>query len=191
MLFRSPGCPLGGDGHQRNHCLGYQVSLSAMYGDLAQYLTLHLNNVGDPFIDGNFTLNTKVLERAVLEFYADLWHATRPHDPENPESYWGYVLTMGCAEGDLYGLWNARDYLAGKVLLDDPETTPGAAAQTEQNSLLDRMRRRLLQQAPVPPGNLHAFTPVAFYSEDTHYSVSWAPMSIPGNVPCQIGRAHV
>lgn len=156
---------------QRNHCLGYQVNLSAMYGDLAQYLTLHLNNVGDPFIDGNFTLNTKVLERAVLEFYADLWHASRPHDPENPESYWGYVLTMGCTEGNLYGLWNARDYLAGKVLLDDPETAPGAAAPAEENSLLDRMRRLLWHQAPVPPGNPHAFTPVAFYSEDTHYSV--------------------
>ena len=29
---------------QRNHCLGYQVNQGAMYGDLAQYLTIHLNN---------------------------------------------------------------------------------------------------------------------------------------------------
>ncbi|MEB3258243.1 MAG: hypothetical protein VKN83_08005 [Cyanobacteriota bacterium] len=40
-----------------------------------------------------------------------------------------YVLTMGCTEGNLYGLWNGRDYLAGKVLLDDPDTVPGVAGQ--------------------------------------------------------------
>lgn len=158
---------------KRNHCLGYQVNQFGMYGDLAQYLTMHLNNVGDPFIDGNYTLNSKVMERAVLDFYADLWHATRPHDSENPESYWGYVLTMGCTEGNLYGLWNARDYLAGKGLLDDPETQPQAAESNVQaaNPVAMIMRRLLWQQAPTPAGNANAYSPVAFYSEDTHYSV--------------------
>lgn len=158
---------------QRNHCLGYQVNEGGMYGDLAQYLTLHLNNVGDPFIEGNFTLNTKVMERAVLEYYAALWRATRPHAASNPESYWGYVLTMGCTEGNLYGLWNGRDYLAGKVLLEDPETTSAASAATDapSNPWMQRMGRLLWHQAPVPKGDPHAFTPVAFYSEDTHYSV--------------------
>jgi histidine decarboxylase len=153
---------------RKTHALGYQANQAGMYGDLAQYLTLHLNNVGDPFVEGNFTLNSKVLERAVLEFYAKLWHAVAPHDVGNPESYWGYVLTMGCTEGNLYGLWNARDYLAGKVLLDDPDTVPEPSGSSSFASV---MRRLIWHQVAAPASDRHAFTPVAFYSEDTHYSV--------------------
>ncbi|MFN9621640.1 MAG: pyridoxal-dependent decarboxylase [Cyanobacteriota bacterium] len=156
---------------QRNRMLGYQANQFGMYGDLADYLCMHMNNIGDPFTAGNYTLNSKDAERAVLDFFASLWNADVPHDANNDESYWGYVLTMGCTEGNLYGLWNARDYLAGKVLLEDGETTE-SETDAGRIGLLGRVMRRLMwHQAPLPTGNQHAFTPVAFYSEDTHYSV--------------------
>ena len=154
---------------QRNLSLGYQANQSGMYGDLAEYLSVHMNNIGDPFAEGNYTLNSKAIERAVLDFFAELWHAERPHDLHNPESYWGYILTMGSTEGNLYGLWNARDYLAGKALLDDPETVQQNSGDRQGDPRI--LRRLIWHQAPLPKRNKNAFTPVAFYSEDTHYSI--------------------
>lgn len=142
-------------GFQANQDLGYQQELKS-------FLDVHINNVGDPFQTGSFTLNSKWMERAVLDYYARLWHARWPHDPQHPESYWGYVLTMGSTEGNLYGLWNARDYLEGKCLLYEP--TPGGDA----GELPERL---MVQQAVASRQSPHSFTPVAFYSADTHYSV--------------------
>jgi histidine decarboxylase len=131
----------------------------------------HINNVGDPFISGNLTLNSKVMERAVLDYYAALWHAQWPHDPHDGESYWGYVVTMGCTEGNLYGLWNARDYLAGKLLLE--EHTAGEAARLASLAgSPQRIPRRLIYKQATPLQEMpNAYTPIAFYSEDTHYSI--------------------
>jgi len=156
---------------QKSRFLGYQANQYDLYGDLSPYLTMHLNNIGDPFITGNFTLNTKFMERPVLDYYACLWNAKWPHDPSDPESYWGYVLTMGSTEGNLYGLWNARDYLAGKVLLDDPATAERASALKANGHSGPLPRKLVWHQAPVPEGNPNAYTPVAFYSQDTHYSI--------------------
>jgi histidine decarboxylase len=155
---------------QRNRFLGYQANQYGLYGDLAQYLTLHLNNIGDPFFGGNFTVNSKMMERAVLDFYASLWNAKWPHDPHDAESYWGYVLTMGSTEGNLYGLWNARDYLAGKVLFEEP-VKPERAAEAAAGGGGQVPRKLIWHQSPTPEDNPNAFSPVAFYSEDTHYSI--------------------
>lgn len=149
---------------QQSHFLGYQVNQRLDYArDLAALLDIHVNNVGDPFGSGNMTVNTKFLERPVLDYYASLWNARWPHDPSDGESYWGYVLSMGSTEGNLYALWNARDYLAGKFLIEDAE-----AGQSPQRGL--RPRRLLYAQGRAPSKSPNAFTPVAFYSEDTHYS---------------------
>lgn len=107
---------------QRQRYIGYQNTQGENYEHLAPFLRVHLNNVGDPFASGNLMLNSKVLERAVLDRYASLWRAKWPHDPHDVESYWGYVLSMGSTEGNLYALYNARDYLEGKALLHDPES---------------------------------------------------------------------
>jgi histidine decarboxylase len=157
---------------QKSNFLGYQANQELDYEELKPYLDYHVNNIGDPFQSGNFTVNSKWMERAVLDYYAALWNARWPHDPSDPESYWGYILTMGSTEGNLYGMWNGRDYLAGKFLLDDPT---GAAAEAQGESLKGapaRLPRRLLYvQSPTPPENANAFTPLAFYSQDTHYSI--------------------
>jgi histidine decarboxylase len=157
---------------QKTRFLGYQVNQSFNYQeDLQQYLNYHINNVGDPFQSGNFTLNSKFMERAVLDYYASLWNARWPHDPNDPDSYWGYVLTMGCTEGNLYGLWNGRDYLAGKFLLNDPTVEEAARKASLLGQPRSVPRRLIYQQAIVLKENPNAHTPVAFYSEDTHYSI--------------------
>ena len=79
-----------------------------------EFLGTHLNNGGSPFGASYDGLATLWMERNVLDYYASLWHAKWPHDPKDPQTYWGYTLTMGSTEGNLYAVWNARDYLSGK-----------------------------------------------------------------------------
>lgn len=51
--------------HQSN-LLGYQVNQNLNYArQLAFMLDIHTNNVGDPFDNANYALNTKTIERAV------------------------------------------------------------------------------------------------------------------------------
>ncbi|MFI6847554.1 histidine decarboxylase [Kitasatospora sp. NPDC050467] len=146
---------------KRRHLVGYQATQD-MQGcalDLARFMPNNINNLGDPFQSGGYKPNTKVVERAVLDYYAALWNAERPHDPADPESYWGYMLSMGSTEGNMYALWNARDYLSGKALIQPPAAPFDAL--------------RYVQAAP-DRHNPNAHRPVAFYSEDTHYSFAKA-----------------
>jgi histidine decarboxylase len=141
---------------QQKHFLGYQVNENVHYSNkLSFMLDIHTNNVGDPFENGNLTVNTKIVEQAVLDYFAKLWHAQVPSNPANGESYWGYVLSMGSTEGNLYALYNARDYLKGKALYK------------ESNGNLSYVK-------PIKEiaHNKHAYHPVAFFSEDTHYSIT-------------------
>ncbi|HEV2800405.1 MAG TPA: pyridoxal-dependent decarboxylase [Pyrinomonadaceae bacterium] len=157
---------------QKANFLGYQANQALRYEELKRYLDYHVNNIGDPFQSGNFTVNSKWMERAVLDYYAALWNARWPYNPKDPESYWGYVLTMGSTEGNLYGMWNGRDYLAGKFLLEDQSAAAEAQAASADGGEPQSVPRRLLYvQAPTPEDNPNAFTPVAFYSDDTHYSI--------------------
>ncbi len=141
---------------QKKHFLGYQNNFNLNYeDDVKDFLNYSVNNVGDPFVPGDYTINSKEMEKAVLDYYARLWNGKTPHNPEDPESYWGYILTMGSTEGNLYGLWNARDYLAGRKLSAD-----GLALKYKKN---------YAHPSPVEE-NPNSYTPVAFFSEDTHYS---------------------
>ncbi|MFE2755725.1 hypothetical protein ACFXGA_27365 [Actinosynnema sp. NPDC059335] len=152
--------------------------------DLARFLEFHLNNIGDPFQQGNYKINTKIVERAVLDHYASLWRASWPYDADNPESYWGYVLTMGSTEGNLYALASARDYLSGRKLISEPGEDGRAVSQM------------VFVQAPSPatgddgaPGrDDNAYRPVAFYSEDTHYSVIKAVRTLAIDTFAAVGR---
>ncbi|CAF1323689.1 unnamed protein product [Didymodactylos carnosus] len=139
---------------QQQNFLGYQLNENVHYSKkLSFMLDVQTNNIGDPFVSGNCTVNTKIMERTVLDYFANLWHAQIPSKQSNPESYWGYVLSMGSTEGNLYALYNARDYLKGKALF-------------KENKHLSYIR-------PVTETeNPHAYHPVAFYSDDTHYSIT-------------------
>ena len=141
---------------QQKNFLGYQLNENVNYSEkLSFMLDIHTNNLGDPFVNGNCTMNTKIMERSVLDYFANLWHGESPSDPANGESYWGYVLSMGSTEGNLYALYNARDYLKGKILYQ------------ESNGDLSYVRA-LKENAH----STHSYHPIAFYSEDTHYSIT-------------------
>ena len=101
---------------------GYQVNLNIDYTGLAPFLNFNINNVGDPFVESNYSINSRTMEQAVLSFFAELFHA-------DDKDYWGYIASGG-TEANMYGAFLGRE-----------------ALQTNN--------RR----------------PIAYYSEDTHYSV--------------------
>ncbi len=81
--------------------LGYPGAMDFDYRALYPFLDYSLNNVGDPFTATTYKLNTYAFEREVVEFYAK--HTRAPAD-----AWWGYV-TNGGTEGNLYGLYLARE----------------------------------------------------------------------------------
>jgi histidine decarboxylase len=83
------------------HLLGYPIAQDFDYSELYPLLRLPLNNVGDPQIDSTYGLSSRQLEQEVLQFFSELFHA--PAD-----NWWGYV-TNGGSEGNLYGLYVARE----------------------------------------------------------------------------------
>lgn len=81
--------------------IGYPIATDFDYSELYPLLALPLNNVGDPFIESTYDLNSRSLELEVLRFFADLFRAPK-------DNWWGYV-TNGGSEGNLYGLYVARE----------------------------------------------------------------------------------
>ena len=143
-----------------SNMLGFQCNLDLGYTAAATpYTSFHLNNHGDPFVQYH-DFDTKWMERSVLDYYASLWHAKWPHNPNDPATYWGYVLTMGATEGNLMALYMAREYLSGVI----PATKPMAMGESSQRYL----------QADCPKDNSNAFTPLAFYSHESHNSMQKA-----------------
>ena len=81
--------------------LGYPVSKDFDYTELLPFLQYPINNLGDPFTESTYAVDTREMEREVIEFFAELFRA--PTD-----NWWGYV-TNGGSEGNLYGLYLARE----------------------------------------------------------------------------------
>lgn len=81
--------------------LGYPIAKGFKYSDLAPFLDLSINNLGDPYCTSSLSIDTKTIEVEVIEFFTNLLRAQK-------DSVWGYV-TNGGSEGNLYGLYLARD----------------------------------------------------------------------------------
>jgi glutamate/tyrosine decarboxylase-like PLP-dependent enzyme len=163
--------------YRQKHFLGYQANqdMDDYKQNMQQFLGLSLNNIGDPFVAGGYRVESRVAECAVLNYFATLWNGIE-HDPKNPESCWGYGLSMGSTEGNLYAMWNARDYLAGRRLNVEPDVLKS---------------RPVAYQEPLAiADNPNAYEPVIFYSEDTHYSFAKAGRVL--NLPTfsAVGRAR-
>ena len=145
--------------HSTNVLLGYRRSLRSGLECISNPLMCgHLNNIGSAYKAGHSGLTTVWMERNVLDYYASLWNAKWPHSPKDPDSYWGYTLTMGSTEGNLHALWNARNYLSGKYVSSNDEESKG---------ILSNYR---YSQCICPDNNPNAFSPVVFYSHEVHYS---------------------
>jgi histidine decarboxylase len=83
--------------------VGYPCTGHIDYSELYRFLRYPINNVGDPYAPSTYRVNTKEIEREVLSWFADLTHADKG-------TYWGYV-TNGGTEGNLYGLYLARELM--------------------------------------------------------------------------------
>ena len=120
---------------------------------------MHANNIGDPFDEDNsFRVNTKSAEKAVLKHYANLWQIDDSYNEKgDPNNYWGYVLTMGSTEGNMYAMYNAREFLTGC------DVVPMGKNGTEQ----------LLVKLIKDNGEISK-EPVVFYTSASHYSIAKA-----------------
>lgn len=94
--------------------LGYPSAKDFDYTELLRFLQFPVNNVGDPFADGTYRVETREFEREVVEFFAELFRAPR-------DNWWGYV-TNGGTEGNLYGLYLARELLPGGMVYYSEQT---------------------------------------------------------------------
>ena len=82
--------------------MGYPSATDLSFKALQPFMELPLNNIGDPFVkSGTYKLGTKEYEREVVEFWARLTNAPK-------DNWWGYI-TNGGTEGNLYGLYLARE----------------------------------------------------------------------------------
>tara|TARA_B100000683_G_scaffold275551_1_gene326691 strand:+ start:900 stop:2105 length:1206 start_codon:yes stop_codon:yes gene_type:complete len=94
--------------------LGYPCNGKFDYRPLYQFLDYPLNNVGDPFVSSNFTLNTHAVEREVINIFQNLTGA-------DPKDTWGYC-TNGGTEGNMYGLFLAREIYPKGIVYFSEET---------------------------------------------------------------------
>ncbi|WMX16374.1 MULTISPECIES: histidine decarboxylase [unclassified Aureispira] len=85
----------------RDSFLGYPVSKDFDYSELYDFLKFPINNLGDPFENSTYKVQTHEMEREIVAFFAKVFRA-------NPNDYWGYV-TNGGSESNLYGLYLARE----------------------------------------------------------------------------------
>ena len=81
---------------------------------ISQFLDLHANNVGDPFLESSILMNTLDVEREVLGFFADLYKIPR-------NDFWGYT-TSGGTEGNMHGIFLAREIYPNGILYFSEDT---------------------------------------------------------------------
>ena len=88
--------------------LGYPAAKDFNYEDFSPFLNLVINNVGDPEAHAGNWINTKEIENKCVDFFIDILNGSR-------EKVWGYV-TNGGTEGNLYGLYVAREAFPNAVV---------------------------------------------------------------------------
>ncbi len=94
--------------------MGYPGNLDFDYSALLPFLRYSGNNIGDPFHQTNNESNTHEIEREVVGSFADLMRLPR-------DQAWGYV-TSGGTEGNMYGLYLARETLPEGIVYFSQDT---------------------------------------------------------------------
>ena len=96
------------------HQIGYPTNQIFDYSALYPLLQHSANNVGDPFHDSLYRVNTHEFEREVVTTFANLMR-------HSPDETWGYV-TSGGTEGNMYGLYIAREMFPDGVVYFSQDT---------------------------------------------------------------------
>jgi histidine decarboxylase len=99
--------------------VGYPCSQDYDYPELQPFLRYALNNVGDPFGESIYRENTFAFEREVVAFF-------QKHLRADAGGTWGY-MTAGGTEGNLYGLYLARELFPNGVVYYSEHTHYSAA----------------------------------------------------------------
>jgi histidine decarboxylase len=163
--------------------IGYPINHKLNYASLSPFLNIHLNNLGDPYDSGAGLAHTRCMEREVLRYFTSLWHGgPRDGKAETADSTWGYVLSMGATEGNMYALWNARNYLSGKPLMRN-----GKSERTSRTPILfcsDQAHSSVLKSAD-------ALSVELFYQAGARLYPGECPISPtgawPSGVPSRLG----
>ena len=137
--------------------VGYPCSQDYDYPEIMPFLKFAMNNIGDPFSDSYFRENTYAFEREVIEFF-------QKHLRAAAGETWGY-MTAGGTEGNLYGLYLAREVFPGGIIYFSEHTHYSAAKivrvlgarsimiRGQQNGEMDYedLREMLKLNRDVPP----------------------------------------
>ncbi|BBF04732.1 TPA: histidine decarboxylase [Haemophilus influenzae] len=99
--------------------LGYPESADIDYSVLEKFWNINFNNCGDWAEYCNFKLNTFEFEKDVMEYFYDLFKISK-------EDAWGYV-TNGGTEGNMFGIWLARETFPNSTLFYSKEAHYSAA----------------------------------------------------------------
>ncbi len=105
------------------HHLGYPYNLQYDYSELSHFLNFTLLNLGDPFVDSNYKIDSREYEKEVLAFFGDLYEIDKTEIA-------GYV-TSGGTEGNIYGMYVASSKYpeANLYLTRDTHYSIGKAAK--------------------------------------------------------------
>lgn len=100
---------------ERSHFhAGYPYNLTCDYSEIIKSFNFMLNNAGDPYVEPDFGLHSRQFEQEVLSFFAQLYKI-----PEY--KFWGYV-TAGGTEGNLYGIFLAREIYPNGILYSSQDS---------------------------------------------------------------------
>ncbi|XP_021746121.1 serine decarboxylase-like [Chenopodium quinoa] len=97
-----------------HHHLGYPINSNFDYSVLGELNRFSINNVGDPFIEGGYGVQSRDFEIGVLDWFADLWEIKK-------DEYWGYI-TNGGSEGNLHGILVGREVFPEGILYTSKES---------------------------------------------------------------------
>ena len=169
--------------------LGFQINQSFNSEKTKLFMDMAINNDGDPFSASSLdAMNTKVMECAVLDYFAKLWGIQHSNiSDEKERAYWGYITSMGSSEGSLLALLNARDYLAGMSLNspvdESQEFTKNGNVAAKNHGFASS------EKVPYSPleGNSNNFTPVVFFAQDCHHGFEKALRVLQMKSFCDIG----
>jgi len=99
---------------EATHMLGYPSTHLLDFSPLLPFMDTSFNNIGDPFAPSSYRINTHDFERDVIAWFKTILHA--PAD-----DIWGYV-TSGGTEGNMYGMYLAREFLPGGIVYYSEDT---------------------------------------------------------------------
>ncbi|WP_051469896.1 histidine decarboxylase [Fischerella sp. PCC 9605] len=99
---------------RREFATGYPYNLSYDYTPLLNLFNFTLNNLGDPYVESNYAIDSRKYEQEVLDFFANLYKL--PDDDS-----WGYITSCG-TEGNLYGIWLGREVYPDGILYSSEDS---------------------------------------------------------------------